>query len=69
MRKIKSAVSRGQKFDGIKNTRNSVRSYFYDVISYVNIDKEQGYFLTWDPKRFVGIWCEAVRCQCITNKF
>ena len=44
---IKIFVS--QKFDGIKNTGNSVRSNFYDVIGYVNIYTRQGNFLAWGP--------------------
>ena len=34
-----------QKFDGIKDTGNSVRSNFYDVISYDNINAQPGNFL------------------------
>ena len=50
-----------QKFDGIKNTENSVRSNFY-VISYVNINTEQGNFFEWGPNRFVEIWFETGCC-------
>ena len=44
-----------QKFDCIKNTGNSVKSNFYNVISYINIDTKPGKFLTWGPNRFVRI--------------